>query len=91
MADIPVRPRRGVPSWVWFLVGLIVLLVALALIDYFVTNLVLNRAPATDPARPRSGDPFGHLVDAVPLAYAGLLLFFTSAPDCHASRSPIRH
>jgi hypothetical protein len=58
MADIPVRPRRRTtPSWVWLVVGVVVLLIILALIDYFVTNIVFTRGATTSPGR--ADDPFG--------------------------------
>jgi hypothetical protein len=52
MADIRVQPRSGTPHWVWIVALIVVLLVALVLIDLFVTNYFLGRPGTT-------ADPFG--------------------------------
>jgi len=63
MVDIRVRPRSGTPPWVW-IVGLIVLLlVALVLVDLFVTNYFLGRPDTT-------AAPFGAALAPFPSPFA---------------------
>ncbi len=76
MVDIPVRQRRGTPLWVWLILGLIVLIIVLAVIDYFVTNIVLNRPPAGPDGGQTS--PFSMIVTGSELLAAGIGLTLTS-------------
>jgi hypothetical protein len=59
MADIRVQPRSGTPPWVWIVGLVLLLLVALVLIDLFVTNYFLGRPDTT-------ADPFGAVLALVP-------------------------
>jgi hypothetical protein len=66
------------PTWAWIALGILVLLVVLALIDYFVTNVVFNRAPATAPGR--TDDPFAAQFGALQVLGTAFLLSFTRRP-----------
>lgn len=63
MVDIRVQPRSGTPPWVWIVGLILLLLVALVLIDMFVTNYFLGRPDTT-------GDPFGAALSLLPLPLA---------------------